>query len=120
MTKERKSLGRLGEELAVSFLKKKGYKVIETNFVIKNLGEIDIVCKKRNKVVFVEVRTKSSNWFGTPEESITPRKQQKLIKLAYQYLSIKKWHYRDFAIDGVFIELVNGEYKIRHLEDMIG
>ena len=119
MTKERKSLGKFGEELAVSFLKKKGYKIIETNFVIKNLGEIDIVCQKGNKIIFVEVRTKSSNFFGTPEESITPRKKKKLIQLAYQYMSIKKWHYLEFAIHGVFIGPADGWPEVRHLEDII-
>ena len=114
MTHKRKSLGKLGEELAVSFLQKKGYKITETNYKIKGMGEIDIICEpprsklwrkalKRPKVIFVEVRTKSSNFFGTPEESITPKKQQKLTNLAHCYLNIKKWHYKDFAIDGVFV-----------------
>ncbi|MBU4421346.1 YraN family protein [Candidatus Parcubacteria bacterium] len=119
MTYARKSLGRLGEELAVSFLKKKGYKILETNFVIKGFGEIDIICKKKDKIVFVEVRTKSSLRYGTPEESITPKKQQKLINLAHLYLNIKKWHYKKFAIDGVFVEKKDGEYEIRHLENML-
>ncbi|MBU1179508.1 YraN family protein [Patescibacteria group bacterium] len=119
MTQERKSLGRLGEELAVSFLKKKGYKILETNFVIKGFGELDIICKKKDKIVFVEVRTKSSRFFGTPEESITPKKQQKLMALAHCYLSTKKWHYKDFAIDGVFVEFRREECEIRHLENML-
>ena len=79
MTEARKSLGKFGENLAVSFLKKKGYKILERNFVISGFGEIDIICKKKDRVIFVEVRTKSNLLYGTLEESITPKKQQKLI-----------------------------------------
>ncbi|MFC1612258.1 YraN family protein [Patescibacteria group bacterium] len=115
----RKKFGNFGEELAASFLKNRGYKIVEKNFVVKNLGEIDIVCKKGNKIIFVEVKTRSGNFFGSPEESITPRKRRKLSQLAHSYLDIKKWHYKEFAIDGVFIETKDEKYKIRHLENIV-
>ena len=119
MTEARKSLGKFGENLAVSFLKKKGYKILERNFVISGFGEIDIICKKKDRVIFIEVRTKSNLLYGTPEESITPKKQQKLINLAYLYLDIKKWHFNKFTIDGIFIEKKGEGYEIRHLENML-
>lgn len=127
MTQQRKLLGNFGEDLAVSFLKKKGYKIIDRNVRFGKLGEIDIICnspknifgKKRPDIIFVEVRSKSTKFFGTPEESITPKKAQRLAQLAYMYLNTKKWHHLSFAIDGVFVEQKGEGYEIRHLEDML-
>ncbi len=68
-------VGRRGEELARALLKKRGYKVLETN-VRGYYGEIDIVARKDNCHVFVEVRTRTGDDFGTPEESITERKRE--------------------------------------------
>ena len=82
---KRRDIGALGEKLAVKFLKKKGYKIIESNFRCRE-GEIDIVARRKDYLVFVEVRTKTSTGFGTPEESITSSKKEKLINLAYTYI----------------------------------
>ncbi|MFA5133241.1 MAG: YraN family protein [Patescibacteria group bacterium] len=119
MSFERKKIGKFGEDLAVSFLKKKGYKIIERNFFIHRLGEIDIVSEHGGRMVFVEVRTKSGNSFCSPEESIGPRKKQKLILMAASYLESKKLWHKPYGIDGVFIEGNNGRYEIRHLENII-
>jgi putative endonuclease len=98
-------VGRRGEELARGLLKKRGYKVLETN-VRGYFGEIDIVAKKGDCHVFVEVRTRTGDAFGTPEESITQRKQEKLVTCALEYVA-KHEALRDksFRIDVVAIEL---------------
>ena len=85
MTQERKQLGAHGEDLAVEFLKRQGYRILQRNFKLK-FGEIDIVAQESDTVCFVEVRTKTGNEMGTPFESVTPAKQRKLSKLALAYL----------------------------------
>ena len=85
MTYERKKLGSHGEDLAVEFLKRRGYRILHRNFKLK-FGEIDIVAQEGDTVCFIEVRTKTTDQMGTPFESITPFKQRKLSKLALAYL----------------------------------
>lgn len=81
----RKALGALGEERAREFLKKRGHRILEANFRCRE-GEIDIISRDRDCLVFVEVRTRSSSDFGTPEESVTPAKKKKLVAVALSYL----------------------------------
>lgn len=80
----RRDTGILGEKLAGDFLKKRGYHILETNYRCRE-GEIDIVARHKDSLVFIEVRTKSSAEFGSPEESITPAKMEKLRATAYRY-----------------------------------
>lgn len=82
---KRKALGELGEKMAREYLKKKGYHILETNFRCRE-GEIDIVAQDKDYLVFVEVRTRTSSDFGTPEESLTAAKKERLVSLALAYL----------------------------------
>jgi putative endonuclease len=100
----RKEVGKLGEKLAKKFLKRKGYHIRETNFRCHG-GEIDIVARKKDYLVFVEVRTKSNLDFGTPEESITQSKKEKLINLALTYINSHKNLPPLWRIDVVAIEV---------------
>jgi len=75
------SLGRLGEENAVGHLKRLGYRIIGRN-VRTRFGEIDVVCRDRGHIVFVEVKTRSSDTFGTAAEAVTPEKSARLKRLA--------------------------------------
>ena len=77
--------GTQAEQLAARFLKKQGYKISECNYLVRG-GEIDIIARDRNEVVFVEVRYRKSDHYGSAEESIDGRKQQRLIKAASHYL----------------------------------
>ena len=81
---KRRETGILGEKIARDFLKKRGYRIRETNYRCPE-GEIDIIAKHRDYLVFIEVRTKMSLEFGSPEESITPTKRGKLRAVAYHY-----------------------------------
>ena len=81
---KRRELGIRGEKIARDFLEQNGYKIIETNYRCSE-GEIDIVAQTGDTLVFVEVRTKSSRSFGTPEESITPVKMKRLHAVAAHY-----------------------------------
>lgn len=84
-----KILGATGEEKAAEFLKWKGYKILETNFSNK-IGEIDIIAKDKEFVVFVEVKARSTKAFGFPSEAVNFFKQQKIRQVSLSYLKSKK------------------------------
>lgn len=86
---EKKELGRKGEEKALRFLKKKGYRIIERNYVCK-LGEMDLIAKEKDTLVFIEVKTRTSMAFGPPQLAVTPFKQRQLSKVALNFLKEKK------------------------------
>ena len=89
MTKERQKLGREGEELARRFLLSKGYKIVKRNFRTP-FGEIDLIAYQKKVLAFIEVRTKTSSNFGTPEESISLSKKKKISRVASFYLKAKR------------------------------
>lgn len=83
------TLGKEGEKLAADFLKKSGYKIVEVNYRCP-IGEIDIVARDKNEVVFVEVKARKSSALGYPEEAVGVKKQKKMSQLANWYLQEKK------------------------------
>jgi putative endonuclease len=85
MTEERLSLGKKGEDFAAKLLKKRGYKIKERNYR-SPAGEIDIIAIEGKTLAFVEVKTRSSNSFGTAEEAVNIRKQRQIIRAAMYYL----------------------------------
>ena len=101
---KRRDVGILGETLARDFLKKRGYHIWETNYRCPE-GEIDIIARDRDYLVFVEVRTKTSTEFGSPEESITPAKIQRLVAAAYRYRQTHNNLPSSWRIDVVAVEL---------------
>ena len=101
---KRKDVGILGEEIARDFLTKKGYHIIETNYRCPE-GEIDIIGKYDDSLVFIEVRTKTSLEYGSPEESITATKKQRLINIAEYYQQNHTNLPLQWRIDVVAIEL---------------
>ncbi len=86
MTDKRLKLGREGEEAAVAYLKKKGYRILEKNFRSK-LGEVDIITEKGGAIVFIEVKARADHQYGHPFNAITPAKQRKIIQVAQTYLA---------------------------------
>ena len=117
---DRQEIGKLGEETARRFLKRRGYRIRETGFRCPH-GEIDIIAQHKDWLVFVEVRTRSSPDFGTPEESITQTKKERLIASALAYNSTHKDIPAEWRIDVVAIELDDkGKPKrMEHLENAI-
>ena len=101
---KRKALGELGEKMAREYLKKKGYHILETNFRCRE-GEIDIVAQDKDYLVFVEVRTRTGSDFGTPEESLTVTKKERLVSLALAYLQTHRDLPSLFRFDVVAVEL---------------
>jgi len=111
MKMSRQEVGKLGEKLARKFLQKRGYHIQETNFHCRE-GEIDIVAQQKDYLVFIEVRTKSSLDFGSPEESITSAKKEKLIASALTYINAHQNLPSSWRIDVVAIEIdQNGKTK---------
>ncbi len=104
-------LGQRGEEIAVNYLRQQGYTILTRNWRCPR-GEIDIVACEGETLAFVEVRTRRGDCFGTPEESITPAKQAKLVELAQSYLQEAELEEVDWRIDVVAIEVgKRGEVK---------
>ena len=99
--------------MACKLLKKHHYKVLERNSR-SYYGEIDIVARQRDCIVFVEVRTRTSQEYGTPEESVTARKRAKLVTCALDYIATHE-RYRDSAwrIDVVGIEMDENGRQLR-------
>jgi putative endonuclease len=117
---DRQEVGKLGEKTARKFLKKRGYRIRETGFRCHH-GEIDIIAQRKDCLVFVEVRTKISLEFGTPEESITQTKKERLIASALTYTNTHHDLPSLWRIDVVAIELDDkGKPKrIEHIENAI-
>lgn len=106
MTFGRINSGRRGEEEAVSYLRKNGYKIIERNYKTK-LGEIDIIADYKGCVCFVEVRAKNSLSFGLPEETIIKRKQLQISKAALLYIKKYKLQDKSCRFDVVSIQNID-------------
>ena len=111
---KRRNTGILGEKLAKDFLRKRGYRIKETNYRCPE-GEIDIVAKHKDYLVFIEVRTKTSLEFGSPEESITPTKMGRLRAVASHYRQTHNDLPPLWRIDVVAVEL-NQEGKLWRIE----
>ncbi len=85
MLNQRQQYGEAGEALAARMLRKRGYNIIETNYRTQ-LGEIDIIARDGDTIVFVEVKARQTGRFGAPKWAVTPRKQRKISMVALYYL----------------------------------
>ncbi len=105
--------GTKGEVLAKEYLEKKGYKIIDTNVNFPNVGELDIVAMYGKTLVFVEVRTRSDNFFGHPLETVTKAKINKIVKASRRYLYAHKIYCEKYRYDVIAVFRGN----IEHIED---
>jgi putative endonuclease len=112
---EHNELGKKGEERAAQYLEDNGYEVIERNFVFQK-AEIDIIAKKNNILVIVEVKTRSSIDFGLPQDFVQPKKIQFLVKAANEYL-ISNDLDLEVRFDIVAVFKKNEHFEIEHIED---
>jgi putative endonuclease len=111
-----KALGTEGEDIAVRFLKEKGYGIIMRNYKTQ-VGEIDIIAKDGNTTVFIEVKTRTNVSFGYPFEAVNRRKRQKLKNLALLYLKRQgKESPVRFDVLSIFF-MNNGKKEIEHIID---
>ena len=113
---DRKELGKKGEELALRFLKKRGYRVVEKNYVCK-MGEMDIIAREKDTWVFIEVKTRTSTIFGPPQLAVNSSKQRQLSKVALNYLMEKKLEDMKARFDVVAILLEEKREDIELIRD---
>lgn len=98
----RLSLGDRGELAACRFLKEKGYEILEKNYKCK-LGEIDVIARRQERLAFIEIKTRTSNQFGMPQEAVNLQKQEKIFKVAQWYMKEKKLAKTPVAFDVVAV-----------------
>jgi len=110
----KKSLGKSGEDIAEKYLLEHGFEILDRNFQ-NRYGEIDIIAKDKDTLVFVEVKTRLSEKFGLPEESVTPLKIKKIIKAGQYYRNLKNNLPEGERIDVVAIILDN-EGSLRRIK----
>jgi len=107
----KKALGQKGEEIACKTLEENGYRLLDKNFRCKQ-GEIDVIADDRGVICFIEVKSRSSEAFGLPEEAIDRRKQRKLWAAAMIYLEKKKIKSKDMRFDVVSVDLRTDKARI--------
>jgi putative endonuclease len=108
-------LGVKGEILAIEFLEKKGYSILEINWHFEKT-EVDIIAKDRNNLVIVEVKTRTTDAFGQPEESVGKAKQDLLSIAAEEYLERNNLDL-DVRFDIIAVLFKNDQAKVYHIED---
>lgn len=101
------TLGRVGEDLACTYLEQQGYKILARNFRMHRFAEIDIVAEKKGCISFIEVKTRSSLYYGRPEASVTLAKRRKIMRCAEYYLQINGYRhfYPKLSFDCIAIVL---------------
>lgn len=113
-----KDIGNYGEKIAQNFLKKNGYHILDCNFR-NHIGELDVICRKQNLLIIVEVKSRYNLDYGFPRESVNYQKQKSIIKLTYSYIYLKKLYNLNIRFD--IIEVLfnnnNSKYKITHIKD---
>lgn len=109
-------VGMRGEELALSFLSGLGYHLLEKNYRCR-LGEIDLIMKDGQTLVFIEVKTRRSTLYGSPQEAVGPAKQAKIRRLAGYYLLTKGIKEQQLRFDVVAIQFERkGKHRVEHLK----
>lgn len=112
----RRKQGAVGEELAAEFLQKNGYLILERNYRFER-GEIDLVAKDGDELVFVEVKARHSLSYGPPEDAITPAKERQVRAVAEGYLFEKHIDVQPCRFDVIAISYAQGKADIRHIKN---
>lgn len=113
-----RDIGTYGEDLSAEYLKRNSYSIISRNFRTR-CGEIDIICKKNDLIIFLEIKSRYNYNYGSPIEAITYSKQKQIIKLCKYYIYINNlinYNYR-FDVIEVLLNKENNLYSINHISD---
>jgi len=111
---EHNILGDKGEQIAVEYLLRQGYTVLATNWRFRKY-ELDIVAQKNNELVIVEVKTRATDFFGNPEDAVTPAKQKHLVNGANSYIETNEIDL-DCRFDVIAIILNKNQQEINHFK----
>jgi putative endonuclease len=112
----KKDKGKIGEDIAVKFLSRKGYKILKRNYRYGH-GEIDIIAMDKDVLIFVEVRMKLSDKFGSPEDSVTIKKREQLKKIASAFIQMNEVNFSECRFDVIGITFKDGKFNINHIEN---
>mgnify|MGYP006301707025 CR=1 FL=1 len=111
------SVGKNGENIAYNYLTKNGYNILEQNFKVI-FGEIDIIAEKKNCISFIEVKSRMSKKYGLPEEAITIKKKNKIIKVAEYYIKKRRIKNKLYCFDVISIYFEKNILKeLRHIKN---
>ena len=111
------SVGKLGEELAKKYYQNSGYKIIETN-THKRFGEIDIVAQSNGQTIFCEVKTRSSDRFGSAVESLTRIKKKRILRMVRYYCLKNKISDENIRADFIAIQLSSNTAELKHFKSI--
>ena len=112
---EHNELGKKGEELAIEYLQEKGYVILEKNYRFQK-AEIDIIAKKAEVLIVVEVKTRSTSYFGNPQDFISSKKVKLLVAAADNYINEKELEV-ELRFDVIALIKEKEKFKIEHLEN---
>jgi len=110
-------LGRYGEDRAASYLQERGYEIIDRNWHSQT-GEIDLVAKDKDRLVFIEVKTRSGSGFGHPFEAITPSKVARMRRLVADWCVAKQVSSVKVRLDAIAVLVTGGRVHIEHLKEV--
>jgi putative endonuclease len=117
LSKKKQALGKWGEKEAAAYLQNKGYVILEQNYR-NEFGEIDLVAEQNGDLIFVEVKTRSGDQFGFPEEAVNAKKQKHVLETAQIYLQELRKEEIDWRIDVISIlRHQNKTAEIAHFEN---
>lgn len=108
-------LGKKGEQLAVDFLLKKDYQIVERNYRFDK-AEVDIIAQQNETLAIIEVKTRSTTDFGNPQDFVKPKQIQRLVKAVDEYVTINKLDV-EVRFDIIAIVKEKNSFKIEHLEN---
>lgn len=108
-------IGKLGENIVAQYLKQKGYVILDRNFEARQ-GEIDIIALDKDEIVFIEVKTRTSNKFGAPSEAVNKIKQKHMLQTIKYYLYIRNLSEEFVRIDVIEVYIKDNEYKVNHIK----
>lgn len=110
-----KETGKLGEDIATHYLKQNGYVILDRNFECRQ-GEIDIIALDKKEIVFIEVKTRTSNKYGVPSEAVNKIKQKHMLQTIKYYLYIRNLSDEFIRIDVIEVYINNSVYKVNHIK----
>lgn len=110
--------GKIGEDIATKYLEQSGYEIIQRNFECKQ-GEIDIIAKDKDEIVFIEVKTRSSALYGQPKDAVDETKQKHIYNSAEFYIYIRHLENFPVRIDVIEVYKKQGKIKVHHIKNAI-
>ena len=114
----RHKIGKIGEDIAIKYLEDIGYIIIERNFFAIQ-GEIDIIAKDGQELVFIEVKTRTNKKFGMPVDAVNKTKQKHFVRTVKYYLYLKKLENNFVRLDVIEVYINKEKYEINHIKQII-